>query len=241
MIQALVEKYGIRMAYVDVDGRRSECPELQVVAGVVFFLKTLYFLEGGTDGDLPRKSHPLSPPPPTMQRLGLPQAKDLVQWWRGKRARIVNYRRLPQKDRLPWDELDDYLYFCTLHGLQVGERPSPPPSPSPTSTEGEPQMTSPFSKLLFYPPAGTPPPWQDAVLADWQREELAELIKSWRGPPQGTPIERVAPDYALLLTLAGDLVGLTFPTLILKVIHGTYEAASLVPRPARRNNKRRRT
>lgn len=236
MIRALVEKYDIQLAYVGVDGRRSECPELRVVAGLAFFLKTLYFLER-SEGD---RGDRAPGPSSTMERLGLPSAKDLVQWWRSKRGRIVNYRRLPQKDRLPWDELDDYLHFCTLHGLQMGERQQWQPT---LSTGMEPRAGESFSELLFYPPGETPPPWRDTVLADWQREELAEAIKSWRGPPPGTFVENVAPDYALLLTLAGDLVGLTYPTLILKVIHEAYEEATLPgpgPRPARSNNKRRR-
>lgn len=202
MVRALVEKYEIRLAYVSSDGQRSECPELRVIAGLVFFLKIHYHL---CDSKGKGRSNVM------MRALGLPQSNHLIEWWKGKKARIVNYRRLPQKDRLPWNELDDYLHFCSLHGLEVRRE-----------KELKLQVGS-YSELLYYPEKC--PPWRDVELTSWQKEQFSEIKKAWQGPPEGVSVDKVMPDYALLLTLAGDLFGFTFPTLILRAVHDAYETA----------------
>lgn len=141
-----------------------------------------------------------------LSRVGLPTSRELLQVWREKRPKIVNYLHLTMAATLNWDELPDYLRFCEAGGVTVRRERELRLRPGS------------YEELFVYASARTAMEWSDTRLADPQRKALAGLQKSWTECANVKEYEEtVAPEYWLLLKLVSDVLAVRYYELLRRI------------------------
>lgn len=198
MIYALIEKYQITTMICDSKGNGTHDAELQILAGVVFFLKLHYPLCNLSDHDTSDSN---------LKKIGLPTLAELEGEWKDKVDSYFQYKDMPLRSTFPWSELDSYLKYCDSAGLRQ-------PSQQLKLEAGS------SDRLLLYP-TNDPPPWRAVVLSVEQMDQLAAMRKFWTDTAIGN-LEELPESYLRILQISCTIVDWA-PEYLLKRINKRFE------------------
>ena len=212
VITAYLERSNVARVYFDPRGTKASLPELSIAAGIVHFLKLHYAFDvpryPKDDGNVSHvDSHSKCGFADALyETMGLPTSHELLQVWKQKRPKMVNYLHLTTAPTLAWDELPDYLAFCEAGGVTIRKE---------TQLKLRPGS---YDELYVYAAARPPVRWAQVELTDAQRKELANLRKSWTECVDMHEYEEtVVPAYQLLLTVVATVLSVPYPELLRRV------------------------